>query len=358
MYERGRSGFGGRGGGRGYGGGGRGFGGRGGGRGFGGGGYGGGRGYGDREERGYGGEYERPVEEKPEYEQIAPHEEKEIKIVYPGDIVAEGADRLAGFGSFREGQKIISKIVGILRTEGSVVSVIPLTGVYVPKRGDYVIGEVKDVAFSNWTVDIHSPYEAQLGVMETPEYIPKGADITKFFNIGDLIFAQVSIVTASKFVNLSMRDPRSRKLVGGLVVNITPTKVPRLIGHAGSMIQILKDKTRCFVTVGQNGRVWIKGEFEDIAAEAVEMVNKMAHVSGLTDKVSKMLDEKLKARGVTPTPTIKPVTEEKAPIAGAAKSEEMGEASEASEASEAGERHDERDEGEEGGESGRGGEGW
>lgn len=289
---------------------------------------GGGRGYGDSRggPRGYGGGYGRSrrefaprrferEEREEEYAQREYEREpreprpemKEIKIVFPGDELADSLEIIPGYGTYRAGSKIFSKVIGIMRSDGHIITVVPLTGVYVPRRGDYVIAEIKDLSFSNWTVDINSPYEAQLSVTDAREYIPKGADISKFYNIGDLIFAKVSIVTTTKFVNVTMRDPKARKLIGGLVTNITPAKVPRLIGHGGSMINLIKDKTKCSITVGQNGRVWVKGEYEDIAAEAIEMVNKMAHVSGLTDKVAAKIDESFKARGITP-PVVTPVT--------------------------------------------------
>ena len=50
------------------------------------------------------------------------------------------------------------------------------------------------------------------------------------------------------------------KFRGGIIVDITPTKVPRLIGKKGSMINMIKDKTNCKIIVGQNGLVWVKGE--------------------------------------------------------------------------------------------------
>ncbi len=57
------------------------------------------------------------------------------------------------------------------------------------------------------------------------------------------------------------------------------------------MINAIKKKTDCTIIVGQNGRVWIKGEAEDLARKAVQKVNQEAHTDGLTEKVSNWLDE-------------------------------------------------------------------
>ena len=108
-----------------------------------------------------------------------------------------------------------------------------------------------------------------------------------------LNFARISKVTSNNFVNVSTRDPKCRKLQGGIVVEISAAKVPRLIGKAGSMISLIKNKTGCFITVGQNGRIWIKGENDALAIEAVKKVEELAHTSGLTDKIDEFLTKRL-----------------------------------------------------------------
>jgi len=88
-----------------------------------------------------------------------------------------------------------------------------------------------------------------------------------------------------------MNDYRAKKLIGGRILTITPSKVPRLIGKEGSMIELIKDKSKCRIIVGQNGIVWIKGEKEGLASKAILMVDKESHTTGLTDKISEFLDK-------------------------------------------------------------------
>ena len=87
-----------------------------------------------------------------------------------------------------------------------------------------------------------------------------------------------------------MNDHRTRKLIGGRILKITPSKVPRVIGKAGSMIELIKDKTKCQIIVGQNGVIWIKGEKESLASKTILMIEKESHISGLTDKITKFLE--------------------------------------------------------------------
>lgn len=215
------------------------------------------------------------------------------RLVLPGEEIADSMDILPGHGSFREGSKVLSKFVGVARQKGSVVTVTPLNGVYFPQDRDYVIGEIVSIGFSNWSVNINSPYDATLSTNDAQEFIERNADLSKYYKLGDLIFARVSNVTSTGFINVATKDPKGRKLIGGIVVEISPAKVPRLIGKAGSMINMIKDKTGCLISVGQNGRVWLKGENEDVAIAAVHKISELAHTTGLTDKMDEFLTTKM-----------------------------------------------------------------
>ena len=135
-------------------------------------------------------------------------------IVYPGYVLADSMEVLPGAGAFREGSKIISKIVGIARTYGSVISVNALSGIYNPQPRDYVIAEVTDIGFSNWSIDVGGPYDAMMSTNDVREFVERNGDLTKYYDIGDLLFCVVSGVTKTKFVNVSTKDPKARKLKG------------------------------------------------------------------------------------------------------------------------------------------------
>ena len=76
-------------------------------------------------------------------------------------------------------------------------------------------------------------------------------------------------------------------------MEINSQKVPRVIGKQGSMISLIKTKTGCEVTVGQNGLVWVKGtpEGELKAEQAIKLVEEKSHLEGLTDRVGKFLEQ-------------------------------------------------------------------
>lgn len=215
------------------------------------------------------------------------------EIVLPGDLLCEKAGRKAGNGVYVEGEKIFAKVLGIPKIEENEVSVIPLAGVYIPRTGDRVIGKIVSVEISGWFVDINSPYFAFLPLSEAVvEFVDiYRIDISRYFDVDEIIFCTVSKVTKDKTVQVSMKNIGSRKLHGGVLIKINPNKVPRIIGKGGSMINIIKRKTGCEIYVGRNGYIWIKGERKAKAVEAILKVEKESHIIGLTEKIERMLSE-------------------------------------------------------------------
>ncbi|MDP3918610.1 MAG: exosome complex RNA-binding protein Rrp4 [Nanoarchaeota archaeon] len=216
------------------------------------------------------------------------------QIVIPGEIIAEGMDFLPGKGAFREDDKVISSRIGWANVNGSIISIIPLSGSYLPRNNDNVIGYVKDMTSSVWFIDIGYAYEAVLGLKEaSSEYIERGASLSDFFAVGDIVIAKVKNVTKDNNTDLTMVGPGLRKIRGGKVIEITPAKVPRVVGKQGSMISMIKELTGCTVFAGQNGRVWIRGpspEAEILATNAIYLIDERAHTSGLTEYIKQFLE--------------------------------------------------------------------
>jgi len=92
---------------------------------------------------------------------------------------------------------------------------------------------------------------------------------------------------------LSMRDRKCRKLRAGRLITVVPAKVPRIIGKAGSMVEMIKDTTKTQIVVGQNGLVWVKGENQEIAVEAVREIEKKSHLHGLTDHIKALIEKRM-----------------------------------------------------------------
>ncbi|MCD6477299.1 MAG: S1 RNA-binding domain-containing protein [Candidatus Aenigmarchaeota archaeon] len=217
---------------------------------------------------------------------------KDRQLVTPGDVLATGLDYLPGNGCYREKDEIKSKLLGLVKLKERYISIIPLAGVYSPRQGDGIIGVITDLQPNMWIVDINSPYDAILLISEASnDFIDtRRRDLSSYYDIGDIIYAKILSVTKSKHIALTMKDRKTKKLISGKIMTITPSKVPRLIGKMGSMIELIKTKTNCQIVVGQNGVVWIKGEKESLASKAIKLIESEAHIEGLTDKVTKLLE--------------------------------------------------------------------
>ena len=87
-----------------------------------------------------------------------------------------------------------------------------------------------------------------------------------------------------------MKQRGARKLIGGRIIKVTPSKVPRIIGKGGSMVEMIKKKTDTQIVVGQNGVIWIKGRRREKAIEAIIEIEKYSHVEGLTNYIAEFLE--------------------------------------------------------------------
>ena len=220
------------------------------------------------------------------------------EIVLPGEKIAKKEGKRVGRGAYFENDDVFASVLGIPRISENEIMVIPLSGIYTPRIGDKVIGIIESVEISGWTVDINSPYTAFLPLSEgVSGFVDTArADLSRFFDKDDIIFCKISKVTKNKTVQVSMRVIGARKLYSGIIIKITPTKVPRLIGRGGSMITLIKDRTNCEITIGQNGIVWIRGENKAKAIEAILTIEKESHTVGLTEKIEKMLGVEIKTK--------------------------------------------------------------
>ena len=233
-------------------------------------------------------------EEKPKVEKAEkPEKRPPREVVLPGEMLDERKGRKLGNGVYAEGDKVYAKVLGIPFMSANEVKVIPMSGVYIPNMNDRVVGVIDQVQISGWLVKINSPYISFLPVSDgVDEFVDTHRmDLTKFFDVGDVIYCKISKVTKGMTIRVSMRSIGARKLYGGSIVNVKPTKVPRIIGKGGSMINMIKNATGCSIYVGKNGVIWIRGENKNKAIEAIMTIERESHTVGLTDKIEKMLSE-------------------------------------------------------------------
>ena len=216
--------------------------------------------------------------------------------VIPGEVIVSGNYR-SEQNTFMEGNKIISSVIGLSDIHDGSVRVIPLTGGYIPKDDDLVIGKIISHSAMSWQVNINSCYDGMLPATDVfgRDFSSHSDVLTSKLDKGDLIVARIvnSDMTRDPLLTISGRE--LGKIDSGELVHISPSKVPRLIGKRGSMIQMIEGATNDNVTIGQNWLLVISCEDSNRlikAINAIELIEEQAHVANLTDKVNELLESK------------------------------------------------------------------
>jgi len=214
------------------------------------------------------------------------------QIVIPGESIVSGNEFLPGEGAYRDGDDVVSERFGIANISEKHVRVVPVSGAYYPRRGNTIIGTIVDITFNGWLIDFGGAQNAFLPVSEVPRYINRN-ELRDFLDFGETVIVKVWDVK-SRGTDASMKMRGFGKIEGGLILGVGPNKVPRIIGKEGSMVKMIKGATGCSITVGQNGKVWIKGESIDnelATKKIIEFIADNVTVVGLTEKVEKFITD-------------------------------------------------------------------
>jgi exosome complex component RRP4 len=231
-------------------------------------------------------------------------------LVLPGEEI-DSRGLKPGPGTYRVQGKVYASVLGLLSARPPVVRVIPLSGRYIPKAGDTVVGTVTDVQGTFWLLDIGAPRWAPLHMTGTPWKIEIG-ETEKYLHVGDAVLVQIENLDVTGRIGVTMNGEGLGKLNGGTIVSISPAKVPRVIGRGGSMIQTLTRLTGAEIAVGQNGRVWVDGDPNGIlrVRECLRIIDEEGQRPGLTERIERYLasgPERAPASRRTPRATPSPV---------------------------------------------------
>lgn len=216
------------------------------------------------------------------------------RYVIPGDKIVEGNYRPI-MNVVRSGNALTATRIGIAEAGRDGVKVIPLSGVYIPRVNDLVIGKIVDHTSLSWEVDINSCFSANLPASDVfgRDFSPARDDMTKHLAVGDMITARVAAFDRTRDPMLTLQDRDLGKIPKGELLKISATRVPRLIGKRGSMIQTIEQATQTRVLIGQNGIVVVTGrspEGVEQAVKAIRMVEDEAHTANLTQRIKVLLN--------------------------------------------------------------------
>tara|TARA_B100000315_G_C14499909_1_gene551823 strand:- start:101 stop:766 length:666 start_codon:yes stop_codon:yes gene_type:complete len=219
----------------------------------------------------------------------------ERKVVIPGEVIAKGEEILPGEGTEKINSEIIAIKYGLAEESSGLAKVIPLSGRYQPRKGNVIIGKVENITYNGWIIDIDTTENAFLSLVEVPRYVNKDG-LDEVMDMGDMVVAKI-FSTGKRSVDLSIKGRGLGKIDEGIIIKINSNKVPRIIGKEGSMVNLIKDKTGCNITVGQNGLVWVSGESTEnelFAKKAILFVVKKSYITGLTEELKKWFEKERK----------------------------------------------------------------
>ena len=221
--------------------------------------------------------------------------ESKKRHVLPGDFITTAPLRLQN-NVVLEGKRIISTTIGLSDVSDDSVRVISLTGVYLPKIDDLVIGTIQYIHGNSWFADINSCYQGMLlgqDVFGRGSY-PTKSEMEERLSKGDIIFAKIANSDRQREPLISIADQSLGKIDSGELVKISPAKIPRLIGKHGSMIQTIEGSTNATITVGQNGLIILKCDNSaglKKAIASVKMIGMIQYEVNIEDKIQNILDE-------------------------------------------------------------------
>jgi len=221
--------------------------------------------------------------------------ESKKRYVLPGDFITTAPLRLQG-NVVLEGKRVIATSIGLSDVSADSVRVIPLTGVYLPKIDDLVIGTIQYIFGNSWFADINSCYQGMLlgqDVFGRGSY-PTTSEMKERLDNGDIIYAKIANSDRQREPLISIADQSLGKIDSGELVKISPAKISRLTEKNGSMIETIEGSTNATITVGQNGLIILKCDNSaglKKAIASVKMIGMIQYEVNIEDKIQNILDE-------------------------------------------------------------------
>jgi exosome complex component RRP4 len=217
------------------------------------------------------------------------------QFVLPGDTIVTG-DYTPEQNVIIDGDRVIATTVGFSEIKDSNVGVISLTGFYIPKIDDLIIGKVISYSALSWEIDINSYYSAILPASDIfgRDFTSSRDNLSLKLDKGDLIAARIVNVGSTREPLITISGQDLGKIDSGELVKITPSKVPRLIGKQGSMIQAIEGATNSSITIGQNGLIILNNDNNsglERATRAIKMIEINLYESNLEEKIQNLLDD-------------------------------------------------------------------
>jgi len=196
-------------------------------------------------------------------------------LVVPGEDLGESEGFEAGHGVISISGRLKAVKQGRLREKGSSISIEPSHTRYMPRPGDLVIGYIEGCTNNLWFIELGAPFNAILPMSLGPGKVDFGGT-RAVMDIGDAVLCRIQEVEETHSSVVTMKGMGLRKIKSGVVEEIDPHLLGRLIGKGGEALRRLKTETECRIVVADNGRMWIDGELDGI----LEVRSNLSKISG------------------------------------------------------------------------------
>ena len=173
-------------------------------------------------------------------------------LVVPGEDLGDSDGMEAGHGVLPISGRLRAVKQGRVRNQGSTISVEPVHTRYIPRPSDLVIGYIEGCTNNIWFVELGAPFNAILPMSLGPGKVEFGGT-RSIMDIGDAILCRVQEVEETHSSVVTMKGMGLRKIRSGVVEEIDPHLLGRLIGKGGESLRRLKEETECRIVVADNG---------------------------------------------------------------------------------------------------------
>ena len=210
----------------------------------------------------------------------------------PGELIAQGSYGIRG-NMLKVGDKIYATRIGLAEVSSDTIKLISLNGSYMPRIDDIVVGKVVNFNAFGWQVDIESWFPAFLPAANVMgrDYSSARDSLASQLVIGDQLLAAIAAYDRTREPLLSISGPGLGKIAEGDTIKVSASKVPRIIGKKGAMINAIESGSGCRLSIGQNGIIVMIGNRDSVskATSAIKLIEAEAHSPGLTQKVQDIL---------------------------------------------------------------------
>ena len=199
-------------------------------------------------------------------------------LVSPGEDLGDSEGKEPGHGVISMDGRLKAVKAGRLRDGGETISVLPTHTTYFPRPGDLVIGYIEGCTNNLWFVELGAPFNAILPMSLGPGKIDFGGT-RSVMDVGDAIICRIQEVEETHSSVVTMKGMGLRKIRSGVIEEVDPHLLGRLIGKGGESLRRMKDDTACRIVVADNGRMWIDGDLDGIL-KARNKLNELSDKGG------------------------------------------------------------------------------